>query len=341
MATVIGAVVLAIYLCFIPTIDSARYLLHAMEPGSNALNVKYIGEALAARGHDVTFLIPEELAESLFSNGDAEKSFKMIKVKGSLSMEIYHDIINNIATEALQGNTDNMFIELGAKLLSLLKYHNTALLNNLEVKEQLVNQTFDLALIIDYYIQVARLMNTINVPYVVMAEMMINPYHEWEMRASRNPAYYPGNLLAFDQNMNFGERLWSTVKQIEDFLFHYIFITIAGSSTGLYEMDKSTSQLFREAELWFIRSHFTLDYPRPFLPHVIPMGGQMARPAKSLKQVGLRKNKQTNKQTNKNNKQKETKQTSDQLCSLVSTCIWPMLEIAFDKVKGHMPVMVI
>ncbi len=285
MSTVIGAVVLATYLCFIQTIDSARYLFHAIEPGSTTLNIKYIGESLAARGHDVTFLIPEELAESRFSND--EETFKMIKVKGTFDQELYHEIMNYIATAALQGNTDNILVEVSDKMFAAMKYHNTALLNNLEVREQLVNQTFDLALIIDYFIEVARLMNTINVPYVIMAEMMINPYHEWEMRAPRNPAYYPGNLQAFDQNMNFGQRLWSTVKQIEGFMLHYIFMMLTESTTGLYEMDKSTPQLFREAELWFIRSHFTLDYPRSFPPNVIPMAGQMARPAKSLKQVGL------------------------------------------------------
>ena len=43
------------------------------------------------------------------------------------------------------------------------------------------------------------------------------------MRADRNPAYYPGNYLDFDQHMTFIQRLQSTLAHIDGFVKNGLF----------------------------------------------------------------------------------------------------------------------
>ena len=50
----------------------------------------------------------------------------------------------------------------------------------------------------------------------------------------------------------------------------------------------STYKTLGEAELWFINTDFALDFPRPVLPHVVPVGGLTTKPSKQLPQVKYR-----------------------------------------------------
>ena len=254
--------------------------------GSVGLNTKFVVEAMAARGHNVTFVIPDTLS-NIFSD-DVE--YNLIKVENVHSQKDKDEILDLISSNALQNTTDrDIFIQLSNKVIPMLTGYHTKLLNDRNLLNQLRNQTFDLAFFESFFIEFAYIANAIKVPYVIMDPMVTNPYIAWLMRGDRNPATYPGDLLDLHQHMNFIQRLQSTVENISGFIKYYLFLWMlqpsSDSSSSLVDTRKPFSQLINEAELWFVRTHSALDFPRLLPPHVIPMGGQMARPAQRLQPV--------------------------------------------------------
>ena len=69
-------------LCFIPSIETASYLFYAIDSGGVGLNIKYVGEALAARGHNVTFVALEPFGDKFFHDYDENKhNYSLIRMK--------------------------------------------------------------------------------------------------------------------------------------------------------------------------------------------------------------------------------------------------------------------
>ncbi|XP_072050545.1 UDP-glucuronosyltransferase 2C1-like [Amphiura filiformis] len=272
--------ILLLLVCFISIVETAKYLFYSTDNGSSGFNAKFVANALATRGHDVTFVVPEEIS-NLFDD-DAENTYKLIKVKGGYPEEFYLAFKDAIATAALQGKLNDAFIDLSKLIIPPIRRYKTALFNNSELMKQLRNQTFDLAFFEDLNIEFGHIANAIKVPYVLMGQMLTNPYMAWLIRAQRNPSYHPGDLLDFDQHMDFIQRLQSTIENIKGFLSYYILVLMTEVSSEYLQMNKPTSQLCMEAELIFVRTHFALDFPRLLPPHVIPMGGLMARPIQPL-----------------------------------------------------------
>ena len=174
------------------------------------------------------------------------------------------------------------------KLIPAFGDYRKRLLNNSDLIARLRNEHFDLAFFESYFCEFAYIRDVIKVPFGVMDPNITNPYASWLMRTDRNPAYYPGNFVDFDQHMTFIERLQSTLANIDGFIKNGILQWLVDPSPEWSDhipFDKSSTELLMEAKLWFIRTHFALDFLRPLPPHVIPMGGQMARPSQPLPQV--------------------------------------------------------
>ena len=149
-------------------------------------------------------------------------------------------------------------------------------------------QHFDLAFFESVWCEFTYISNIIKVPFVVMGPIIPDPYSSWLMRADRNPVYYPGNYVDFDQHMSFIQRLQSILTHTDGFLKNGIFFWLLEPSPDWSDhipFDIPSTHLLKEAQLWFIRTYFTLDFPWPLPPHVIPMGGQMSRPSQPLPEV--------------------------------------------------------
>ena len=205
-----------------------------------------------------------------------------------ISKQVYDNITDSIFSAALENRFDYLLYDINDKIVPGLRDFRKRLLNNSDLITRLRNDHFDLAFFESVWYEFSYICNVIKVPYVVMDPIITNPYILWLMRADRNPAYYPGNFADFDQHMTFTERLQSSLTNIDGFVKNGIFQWFMDPSpdwSSYIPLDKSSSQSLMDAQLWFIRTHFALDYPRPLPPHVIPMGGLMSRPSQPLPEV--------------------------------------------------------
>ena len=131
--------------CLIPSVGSSSYLLYGVDSGSAALNTKFIGEALAARGRDVTFVAAQPFS-TLFNDDENHKlRYKLIVNKGLYPQSEYDYLLDSLSTAALNGRAEDFFYDLKDTIVPMNRQYIATLLNNSTLFGELRNRHFDLA----------------------------------------------------------------------------------------------------------------------------------------------------------------------------------------------------
>ncbi|XP_016079387.1 PREDICTED: UDP-glucuronosyltransferase 2B31-like isoform X2 [Miniopterus natalensis] len=98
------------------------------------------------------------------------------------------------------------------------------------------------------------------------------------------PSYAPVVLSELSDQMTFMERVKNMIYVLYfDFWFQtfdqnkwdQLYTEVLGKPTTLFE-------LMSKAEMWLIRTYWDFEFPRPFLPHFVFVGGLHCKPAKPL-----------------------------------------------------------
>ncbi|XP_063047918.1 UDP-glucuronosyltransferase 2C1-like [Engraulis encrasicolus] len=99
------------------------------------------------------------------------------------------------------------------------------------------------------------------------------------------PSYVPSSPITATDQMDFSERLGNFITYASHTAIFYFFTSvhmnelyseIKGEPTDMCEV------LGRKADLWLFRTNWEWDYPRPFPPNFIFIGGHHCKPAKPL-----------------------------------------------------------
>ena len=110
------------------------YLFYGVDSGSVGLNTKYIGEALAARGHNVTFVALEPFYDKFFQDSDENKhSYSLIRMKYTLPNQLYNmynELIHSVSSAALENKFDDLFYDMRDKYLPVFIITQKRLLND-------------------------------------------------------------------------------------------------------------------------------------------------------------------------------------------------------------------
>jgi len=118
-------------------------------------------------------------------------------------------------------------------------------------------------------------------------------FYTGSLSQAGNPAPYsvtPFFGLAFSDSMNVFQRLLNTVYHLSVSLMHAVIMRyfvhpilkthISSNIPSPYEMSKNVSLIFQNG-------HFSLTYPRPFLPSVVEVACLHCHSPKPLPAVGL------------------------------------------------------
>jgi len=122
--------------------------------------------------------------------------------------------------------------------------------------------------------------------------MLINPFSPFPWTASITgspspPSFVPLALLGTTDRMDFKQRSMNFLAQTA-YAIYSKFVYLP-KLEGIYrkylgENTPSISEIERNISLLMTNSHFTLNYPRPFMPDVVEVGGMHCRPGKELPQ---------------------------------------------------------
>ncbi|NWV40635.1 UD11 glucuronosyltransferase, partial [Grantiella picta] len=88
------------------------------------------------------------------------------------------------------------------------------------------------------------------------------------------PSYVPRGFTQLRDRMSFLQRVKNLLHDIPNvFLCDFAFQPYSKLASELLQQDVTVQDLLRQASVWLLRSDFVLEYPRPLMPNIIPIGG--------------------------------------------------------------------
>ncbi|XP_068082930.1 UDP-glucosyltransferase 2-like [Anabrus simplex] len=252
--------------------DGARILGIFPTPSvSHQMPLQVIMKTLVARGHQVTVVSPSPLTVPLTNYTDVDISH---------SYELFRSRFDFASMSAMSGKeymyTVSMYtVELCDKQLSSKSVQDFIRTNN---------ETFDMVIYEPHAFQCFYgLYHKVGSPPLVsIVTLGSNSPTLWAIGNPDHPAYSPDWSNPFSDHMNFWERMYSTYFKL---WINYFWI---------YEMMPAQEKVMRKhfgsapppvveternKSLLLVYNHWTLDYPRPLLPNVVPITGLHLKPS--------------------------------------------------------------
>ncbi|NXF84153.1 UD11 glucuronosyltransferase, partial [Sclerurus mexicanus] len=87
-------------------------------------------------------------------------------------------------------------------------------------------------------------------------------------------SYVPRDLSQLSDHMTFLQRVANLLYEIPNSLLcDFGFKPFAKLASEFLHRDVTVPDLLRQGSVWLLRMEFVLDYPRPLMPNIIPIGG--------------------------------------------------------------------
>ncbi|KFP88432.1 UDP-glucuronosyltransferase 1-5, partial [Acanthisitta chloris] len=88
------------------------------------------------------------------------------------------------------------------------------------------------------------------------------------------PSYVPRTFTQLTDHMTFLQRVKNLLYDIPSFfLCDFAFQPYEKLASEFLHRDVTVLDLLRKGSIWLLRLEFVLEYPRPLMPNIIPIGG--------------------------------------------------------------------
>ncbi|CAO1423153.1 unnamed protein product [Diamesa serratosioi] len=245
-------------------VDSAKILgVFPYASKSHSILGQALFTALAKNGHEVTYISP-------FPMENPPKNYRDIPLTNKKLVEIFQAEMDNT-------NDDNVW-EIVTKI-----YAMGVTLTNFTVQhpkfQQLIasKQQFDV-IILEVFMTEALLGlgHVFNAPVIGVSTFGASKWTN-DLVGSPTPlSYVPHPFLSFTDKMSFVERTGNIMMS----LFESIYMATAYDpqqkqiyETSFPDPKPCLNTLKKDVSLVLLNSHFTLNYPRPYVPNMIEVGG--------------------------------------------------------------------
>ncbi|KNC24650.1 hypothetical protein FF38_13551, partial [Lucilia cuprina] len=256
----VGVLVAALVLCVIVVIVTVLKIVKFVFEKKSTKKEK----GLAERGHEVTSI-------STFPQKTPLKNFRDIAVMENSKL------FETLMTEAVEeSNEKGFFREMrefgvtGYKMVSNVLEHP-------KVKHIMKNEKFDLILVETILSEALYgLGEYFQAPMVGVSTFGTINFVDYLVGNVSPMSYIPHISLPYENHMNLKERILNVVTHIIDDL-HYNYIMLPPQEKLYKKYFPSAKLTLDEAQrnfsLVLINQHFTLSYPRPYVPNMIEVGG--------------------------------------------------------------------
>lgn len=157
-----------------------------------------------------------------------------------------------------------------------------------EMQHVLKHETFDL-IIVDILMNycILGVIPALKSPSIFVSTLVAPSFLLQPLGNRMPPSFVPDPFLSYSDKMTFMERVSN--------LMFGLFVDVVGSLLFLPKLEKiykdrllvkeGIVEIGANVSILFVNSHFTLNYPRPYLPDVVDIGGLHTRPAQPLPKV--------------------------------------------------------
>ncbi|XP_028813741.1 UDP-glucuronosyltransferase 2C1-like [Denticeps clupeoides] len=249
-------------------------------------NMRVIVEELVERNHSVTVLV-----------STASNTVKYAKEEGfrfqffSVSHEEHEfSAMWDEMTDIWVQYQNSTILHTVSRVIDLMKNVSAfeiceAMIKNETVMGTLRQSKFDVVLYDPFIVCGDLLADMLNVPLIIVMKMFFGYTLERICgQMPSTPSYIPTHPVRFSDRMNFPER-------VQNFL-QYVMLTTIFYTLSHVQLNPMYSEIKGEpvtlcdsigkAEIWLMRSYWNWDYPRPFPPNFVFIGGYHCKPPKPL-----------------------------------------------------------
>ncbi len=280
---------------FFPVIGH-RFLIHGTEgSGSHYYVATAIGKELVYRGNNVTILVSDIYGEAASKRDNNTHLFEVITYKSLISHEEIQGIFKQLVQAAFDGDLISLMktgdiVNNGSFMQCLSIFVDTPVLHQLRVGR------YDFVIGDLWCLCVGIIAQFLNAPFALLSPTAVSMSMQSQINVCpTNPAFIPELASGFDTNMNFIERVGNTVILTLNSYVYRHGLTPYDQLKVDYNIkpEMSTFEALAQADLFFVQTHFAFDFPRPLMPHVIPVGGLTTKPSLPLNQVNKLDNEPT------------------------------------------------
>ncbi|XP_032920570.1 UDP-glucuronosyltransferase 1A1-like [Catharus ustulatus] len=264
----------------------AGKLLVVPMDGSHWLSMREVVDMLQQKGHEVVVVAPE-----VSLHIKPSKNFVMKMYSVPYTEEEMEKIFKSFFQVAFEeGSFFERFFKVYRSMKSLADLEFSSceqLLQNKELISYLEESKFD-AVFTDPFLPCgAILAEHLSLPSVYFLRGIPCGLDFEATQCPKPPSYVPRIHTDNTDRMTFLQRVKNLLHDIPDiFLCDFVFDQFSKLASEFLQREVTVLDLFRKSSVWLQRLDFVLDYPRPLMPNIIPIGGVNCA-HKELPQVGL------------------------------------------------------
>ncbi|XP_064289499.1 UDP-glucuronosyltransferase 1A1-like isoform X4 [Passer domesticus] len=252
---------------------AAGRLLVVPVDGSHWLSMREVVDMLQQKGHEVVVVAPE-----VSMHIKPSKNFVMKMYSGPITQEEMEKDFQVFLHTSLE---EGYFLERFLKVYQHMKrLGNLAvsscehLLQNKELMRYLEESKFD-AILTDPVIPCGVILaEHLSLPSVYFLRGIPCGLDFEATQCPNPPSYVPRAFSELTDRMTFLQRVKNLLFDTQNlFLCNFAFDPFSKLASEFLQREVTVQDLLRKGSVWLLRLEFVLDYPRPLMPNIIPIGG--------------------------------------------------------------------
>ncbi|XP_050195431.1 UDP-glucuronosyltransferase 1A1-like isoform X3 [Myiozetetes cayanensis] len=252
---------------------AAGKLLVVPADGSHWLSMREVLEVLRQRGHEVVVVAPEVNLHIKPSKNLMMKMYPVPFTQEEMEKEFQEFVL--ISFEEGSFLTRFLKVYKSMKRLGELAVLSCEwLLKNQELIRYLEESKFDALLTDPVAPHGLVLAEHLSLPSVYFLRGVPCGLDFEATQCPNPPSYVPRGLSQHTDHMTFLQRVGNLLYEIPNFfLCEFAFQLFTKLASEFLHRDVTVLDLLRRGSVWLLRVEFVMDYPRPLMPNIIPIGG--------------------------------------------------------------------
>ncbi|CAN8201083.1 unnamed protein product [Coccothraustes coccothraustes] len=252
---------------------AAGKLLVVPVDGSHWLSMREVVDMLRQKGHEVVVVAPEISMHIKPSENFVMKMYSVRYTKEE--MEKAFQAFFHVSFE--EGTFFGKFFHILEGMKRITNFGISSceqLLQNKELIRYLEESKFD-AILTDPFVPCgAILAEHLSLPTVYFLRGIPCGLDFEATQCPNPPSYVPRVFTDLTDQMTFLQRVKNLLFGIPNiFLCDFAFAPYSKLASEFLQREVTVLDLLRKGSVWLLRLEFVLDYPRPLMPNIIPIGG--------------------------------------------------------------------